>query len=256
MVYLRYLTCLVAAVAVIRYTVYLEIYTPIVYEVKTFLGLDTSQIDQARQNLKEPGLVAKLGSYFGPDNAIPSLSEVIAGDAEKRRDKQLPEPLNGWMRQVAEVDLGDIETFEAQFLTSQERPLEKEIAAAIAGGMNVEGAEELSFSDLLTLAGMSMSGAYYYRENMELMVTISSMPKAMEWISEQVLAAPTFSHSDGGEVRFNGATLPVKRHKSSGYGLVQTRIGDNVTVQLRGDVPNDVFEAYLKAFDWDKLASL
>ena len=235
MVFLRYLTCVVAAFAVISYTVYLEVHTPVVYKVKTTLGLDTSNIDAARAGLEQPGLLEVAQSFFKNHEGVPTLSQAFDGPADARRSQQLPEPLLGWMRQDAAVDLAAIKRFEERYIRS--------------GKSGAEDAQGLG-------ALLRMAGAYYFREDMELLVTISSLPKSMDVAASQLMAASNMSGAGEGTVEFNGASLPIKRHKRSGFGLVQTLIGDRHMIQLRGDVPDEVFEAYLSAFDWEELASL
>jgi|GEM_PF-6499849 len=234
MVFLRYLTCFVAALAVVSYTVYLEVHTPVVYKVKSTLGLDTSNIDAARADLSEPGFIEVVQGFFKDHEGVPTLSQAMAGAPAEQQSKQLPAPLVGWMRQDADVDLKAVKAFEDDYLR---------------GGLS-DG------QDVYQDSGLRMSGAYYYRESMELLVTISSVPRSMELAASQLLSPSDFSGASENTVRFNGATLPVKRHSTSGFGLVQTLIGDRVMVQLRGDVPDAVFEAYLEAFDWGVLASL
>jgi len=235
MVFLRYLTCIVAAFAVISYTVYLEVHTPVVYKVKTTLGLDTSNIDAARAGLSQPGLWETALTYFEDRKGVPSFSEVLAGAPAEQRSNQLPEPLVGWMRVDEQVNLTAVRAFEGKYLHSE----------------TVDTSEQFQDAE-----NSRMAGAYYYREDMEMLVTISALPKSMAIAASQLQVAKGLTGTADDTVAFNGATLPIKRHKRSGFGLVQTLIGDRIMVQLRGDVPDSVFEAYLDAFDWDVLASL
>lgn len=235
MVFVRYLTCVVAAFAVISYTIFLEVHTPVVYKVKATLGLDTSNIDAARADLAQPGLLEVAKSFFKDHEGVPTLSQAMAGAPATQQSNQLPAPLVGWMREDAPVDLAAVKSFEKRYLRSGSSRMQDEA---------------------LVSSGLRMSGAYYYREDMELLVTISSLPKSMKVAASQMAASSDLFGAADGSVKFIDGTLPVKRHQRSGFGLVQALIGDRVMVQLRGDVPDAVFEAYLDAFDWGVLASL
>ena len=218
------------------------------------LGLDTSNIDKARSSYNDPGLFELAGQYLNADKSLPSLSQILEGTAAQRRMSQLPEPLLGWMRQTSEIDLIDLAEFDDGFFPGSQERIKQQILDHFEDESG-KGARQVTL-DNMRQEGLEIAGGYYFREEMRLLVTITSLPETPGWLSNQIIRNTTIGYTDGGVVAFNGANLSVKRHARSGYGLVQTMIGDRLMVQLRGDVPNEIFEAYLSEFDLEKLASL
>lgn len=221
MVFLRYLTCLVAAVAVISYTVHLERNTPVVLKVKTVLGLDTSNLEAARAAQSGPGVIDIARAVLSGDAKLPSFDEVLAGEAKSEGADSLPEAIRGWMREIRPMDVASVYDFEDSF--------------------GVSAGDRMVRSDAMH----DISGALYFRENMRMLITASD-PDAGLGTASSVYA----SKADAGAaelVELGGHFVAVKRDRNGTYGEIVVPAVDGQLLAIRGNVPSTVMQSYLEA---------
>jgi len=114
-VLLRYITCLVAAFAVISYTVHLERNTPVVLKVKTLLGLDTTNLEIARSAKGGPGFIESALSIVETVQNLPKAGDLLSDGLERKQSKILPEPLRGWHKEDRPFDAIALLDFEDGF---------------------------------------------------------------------------------------------------------------------------------------------
>ncbi len=235
MVFFRYVTCIVAAFAVIAYTVHLERNTPIVYRVKTMLGLDTSALEASLRGEQEPGVIEVAIASVTGGNGLPSLSELLSTPATVAPPADLPPALVGWMREDMPMDAAEIAKFENSFASRRG-------AGASELDMLLDGS--------IDRAGMGVAGAFYYREDMRMLITISGLPEALGRAAKEILTANHLAalenNSDPKRVLdLNGELVPVRRDRG-GFGSVSVMAGEDILVQLRGNVPAAIMQEYLE----------
>lgn len=221
MVYLRYLTCVVAAFAVISYTVHLERNTPVVLSVKRALGLDTTNLEAARRGDTSPSIVSAALAFFRSSDELPSLGDLLGTDSGRKFAQHVPDPVAGWMREDRLMSAQEVTDFEASFRRT--------------GSNAADDAR--------------MVGAIYYRENMRMMITIARLDVTSAWNDTEMLALRRlFSESDGSSskgVTVKGMYVPIDRDRRTGYGKISVATPEGALVQIRGNVPRMVMQEYL-----------
>ncbi len=222
MVYLRYLTCVVAAFAVISYTVHLERNTSVVISVKRALGLDTTYVEAAQRGETSSGLISTVVAFFQNSDSLPSLGEVLGTDSGRKFAQHVPDPMTGWMREDRLMSATEVTNFEQSFRRS--------------GSNEADDAR--------------MVGAIYYRENMRMMITIARLDVTSTWNDTEMLALrELFSESDGASatkgVTVKNMYVPIDRDRRTGYGKISVATPEGALVQIRGNVPRSVMQDYL-----------
>ena len=228
MVFLRYLTCIVAAVAVISYTVHLERNTPIVLKVKTALGLDTTNLEAVRSGENKPSVLQSALAMVSSNGDIPKMGDLFTASKNSLED-ELPAPLNGWMREDREITLEEIGRFEASFQGNANTP------------------SGTSVSELEATAS-ELAGAFYYRENMRMLISVSQSNNAMAKNMEAISPALQLDSAPNASIDWNGRKLPYEHNKKTGLKKVSIRTNDGLAVQIQGNVPVSTLKEYLQNF--------
>ncbi len=238
MLFLRYLTCAVAAFAVVSYTVHLERNTPIVLKVKTALGLDTTNLEEARSDRGSGGFVETAAAIVDSVQNIPEIGGLFSDGLNRKQLKILPEPVQGWQRENRDFNTFALLDFEDSFYPNRVKRSERLKVAqadALSEGSK-DGSEDLSDS-------RGLSGAVYFRENMRLLITMSD-PNRIESVPAKKTPS---SHSDNmtDALTWRGETFGVTRDKTTGFAKAGVSIGEERALGFMGNVPTEIMQEYL-----------
>lgn len=245
MKFLKYLMFSVLSISAVAGMIYLEQETSVVRSIKTTLGLEVAPVDPEAER---GGMFAMAQIFFKGDDALPSLKALMSTRAAPPADRYLPEALPGWMREDRAVGVAEIAAFQASFFPGQTRApseLEAEIEKATGMDMTAFAASQLE------AGGLKIVGAYYYREDMQMLISISSLPKSMGFAASNLTAitnldALEYQDDPNRVLEWHGELIPVSRDDATGYGALKLILGGAYMIGIQGNVPTDVMKAYLE----------
>lgn len=225
MVLLRYITCLVAAFAVISYTVHLERNTPVVLKVKTLLGLDTTNLEIARSAKGGPGFIESALSIVETVQNLPKAGDLLSDGLERKQSKILPEPLRGWHKEDRPFDAIALLDFEDGFYPGRTKRSDT---------LKVAQTEEIADDRPV------LSGALYFRESMRLLITMSDPNRI-----ESVVAKKAADSASKDVLTWRGEHFVVTRDRKSGLAKAGVRIDSDKAIGFMGNVPTAIMQEYL-----------
>lgn len=231
MVFLRYLTCLVAAFAVVSYTVHLERNTPVVLKVKTILGLDTTNLQEARLAKDGPGLIETALSVVDSVQNIPKVGGLFSDGLNRKQTQILPDPVRGWQREDRRFDPATLLDFEDSFYPNRTKRSDATNEASSQSSEDVAADTH------------GLSGALYFRESMRLLITMSDPDRI---VSVAVKKAPdSASERTSGVLTWRGKNYAVTRDKRTGFAKAGVPLDADRTIGFMGNVPTAIMQEYL-----------
>lgn len=249
MKFVKYLAFSIASIAAVLGMIYLERETSVVRTVKVTLGLDVEPFNPDAEG--KIGMLETAQMFFNGTGDMPSLLAMMSTRSAPKAEKYLPKADGGWMREDRRVSLSVIEEFEYSFYPEHVKTKsELDVALEEATGMDATQVASLQMG----AGGLKTVGAFYYREDMRMLVTINSLPKSMGWVMGNMMTMAnieaTMNTDDRVQVEmidWYGEKLAVRRDQKTGYAAVSVMAGEAYLVQIRGNVPVSVMTEFLQA---------
>lgn len=192
--------------------------------------------------------IAMSGTAGGMVKPVPSRSKT------PEFAHLVPAPLDGWSGDARLFTYDDILDFDAKFAPDGVRKrMERLDRQTLAGALD---------------AGMRIEGMLLEQNDMQLLVTLTRLPAGRvnvdgfempgELVGSGLLVMTrTFETAMAKriEAQGTGEGILIERSQDGTFAALSRVIEGAYLFQLRGNVPDDVIEAYLAALDWDAVAA-
>jgi len=175
-------------------------------------------------------------------SVVMSFKNILGLDTTNLAAVQNGEETGGLLSMAVAVVSGETEVSDLISLSRGAEKLHK-FPAPLTGWMVEE--KSLKESDAQAFGLAQGDGAYYYRENLVMTLSISSRDAAVPTGEGTETATYKLSKNDDNLLEWNGQVLPFQKDPKSGYGQVKVLAGDGSLIQIRGNGSKEIFAEFL-----------
>ena len=175
-------------------------------------------------------------------SVVMSFKNLLGLDTTNLAAAQNGEETEGLLSMAVAVVSGETDVSDLISLGGGEEKLHK-FPAPLTGWMIEE--KSLKESDAQAFGLAQGEGAYYYRENLVMALSISSGEAVVPTGEGTQATTYKLSKNDDNLLEWNGQVLPFQKDPKSGYGQVKVVADDGSLIQIRGNGSKEIFAEFL-----------